>query len=349
MLLSLSVDNFRGFQKFVSPQFSQFNILAGCNNSGKSSLLEAIFLMSGMTMSDMPERIADARLMQVEKAEELYHLFYGKDINRTLKISGVFSDSVEREIRLTLKMPEEGMFRRYVLPGAAEASNVELYPALTQHYRRVRPGFQVEEGDLPTLSDKDGKIKAISRRVAGESWPCVYIPSRKSLSGIEFLIRVINEKRKEYILQVLKDIDKRIVDITVNGFDVMVDVGLPNALLPIGVLGDGVIRVVNALAVADVCRGGLLCIDEIENGLHYTAMSTFWRSLVRFAKDANIQIIATTHNLEMMQRIAADTDTNDEELLSYIRLGRRDDGTIVATRLSGSAYKAQLDEGMELR
>ena len=160
---------------------------------------------------------------------------------------------------------------------------------------------------------------------------------------------MINEKRKDYILSALRDIDKRIVDITVNGSDVMVDVGLPNALLPIGVLGDGVIRVVNALAVADVCRGGLLCIDEIENGLHYTAMSTFWRSLVQYAKDAKIQIIATTHNLEMMQQIAADTDTNDEAFLSYIRLGRRNDGTIVATHLSGRSYKAQLDEGMELR
>ena len=349
MLSRLIIENFRGFQKFEMPPLSQFNILAGGNNSGKSSLLEAIFLMSGMTMSDMPERIADTRLMPVARTEELYPLFYGKDINRQLRISGEFSDGTEREVRLVLKRPEEGLFRKYDLPNIDVSANVELYPAVTQYYRRVRPGVPLVEGELPTLSDKNGRITAVSKSVTIETWPCVYIPSRKNLSGIEFLIRVINEKRKDYILSALRDIDKRIVDITVNGSDVMVDVGLPNALLPIGVLGDGVIRVVNALAVADVCRGGLLCIDEIENGLHYTAMSTFWRSLVQYAKDAKIQIIATTHNLEMMQQIAADTDTNDEAFLSYIRLGRRNDGTIVATHLSGRSYKAQLDEGMELR
>ncbi len=95
MLSRLIIENFRGFQKFEMPPLSQFNILAGGNNSGKSSLLEAIFLMSGMTMSDMPERIADTRLMPVARTEELYPLFYGKDINRQLRISGEFSDGTE--------------------------------------------------------------------------------------------------------------------------------------------------------------------------------------------------------------------------------------------------------------
>ena len=44
-----------------------------------------------------------------------------------------------------------------------------------------------------------------------------------------------------------------------------------------------------------------LLIDEIENGLHYTAHHDFWKSIFKLSKELNVQVFATTHSLEMIK------------------------------------------------
>ena len=47
MLKRLQIRNFRGFNALEINQLSGINLIAGKNNSGKTSLLEAIFLLAG--------------------------------------------------------------------------------------------------------------------------------------------------------------------------------------------------------------------------------------------------------------------------------------------------------------
>ena len=46
MLKRLQIRNFRGFNALEIDQLSGINLIAGKNNSGKTSLLEALFLLS---------------------------------------------------------------------------------------------------------------------------------------------------------------------------------------------------------------------------------------------------------------------------------------------------------------
>lgn len=46
MLNSLRIENFRCFQSFELQQLGQLNLLVGTNNSGKTSILEAIQLLT---------------------------------------------------------------------------------------------------------------------------------------------------------------------------------------------------------------------------------------------------------------------------------------------------------------
>jgi AAA15 family ATPase/GTPase len=48
----------------------------------------------------------------------------------------------------------------------------------------------------------------------------------------------------------------------------------------------------------------IIFIDEIENGLHYTAYPDIWKTLFRLAIELDSQIFATTHSLEMIQAFA---------------------------------------------
>ncbi len=47
-----------------------------------------------------------------------------------------------------------------------------------------------------------------------------------------------------------------------------------------------------------------LLIDEIENGIHYSAHYDFWKAMFKLSKELNVQIFATTHSLEMIQQFS---------------------------------------------
>lgn len=347
MLKRLTIENFRGYERLETPELTRFNIVGGENDVGKSSFLEAVFLLSGMGRSDIVTYLNRGRGMKAARGDDLLSVFHGQDVHRAVKVTGAFENAIIREVKLTGRVPGEREFREYV--EANGAGDARLTPTLVQSFRLTEGGKEVEVGDLPLLVDGKGKLRKFSRTGMLHRWPCIYVPARTCLTGILHLEEMVNRKRLGALVKVLHAIDPRIEDLTVNGDKIMVDVGLPGTLLPLQALGDGVVRTVDVLATADACRGGTVCIDEIENGLHHTAMRTFWRALLQFAHEGDVQVIASTHNLELMQSIAKETEEVENGDLTYIRLVRRQDDDIVAAKLRGASYKAQLEEGVELR
>ena len=66
--------------------------------------------------------------------------------------------------------------------------------------------------------------------------------------------------------------------------------------VPLKRLGDGANRLLAiALALANA-RGGILLMDEVENGIHYSVQPGLWRMVFKAAEAANVQVIAATHS-----------------------------------------------------
>ncbi len=92
--------------------------------------------------------------------------------------------------------------------------------------------------------------------------------------------------------------------------------------IPIGSLGDGSWRML-ALAIALIqAKDGVLLIDEIDTGLHYTVMRDMWRLVFNTAKDLNIQVFATTHSYDCVKSLATicDSAENSEGHVSIQRI-----------------------------
>ena len=81
LLNSIKIRNFRGFDNLQIDGFSEINLLIGKNNSGKSSLLEAFFLLIGMSNPMLPENINRLRGLNIKNADEFKYLFYKLDFN----------------------------------------------------------------------------------------------------------------------------------------------------------------------------------------------------------------------------------------------------------------------------
>ena len=70
-------------------------------------------------------------------------------------------------------------------------------------------------------------------------------------------------------------------------------------------LGDGMRRLL-IIAMAMICaRGGALMLDEIDSGLHYSAMQALWDFILRAAKINQVQVFVSTHSLDCLRGLAA--------------------------------------------
>ena len=65
ILQRLTIKNFRGFDSLEIDGFSKINLFVGKNNSGKTSVLESIFLVIGMSNPMLPNTINQIRGLNI--------------------------------------------------------------------------------------------------------------------------------------------------------------------------------------------------------------------------------------------------------------------------------------------
>ena len=92
---------------------------------------------------------------------------------------------------------------------------------------------------------------------------------------------------------------------------------------PLGTTGEGMRRLL-ALAVSLIqAKKGVLLVDEIDTGLHYSVLGSMWRLIINAARDTNIQVFATTHSLDCVKGLAWLCE-NHPDLASEVALHKID-------------------------
>jgi len=133
---------------------------------------------------------------------------------------------------------------------------------------------------------------------------------------------VLIRKRKNQILNVLKQLEPAIEDITI-GLDSVVfcDLGLPK-MVPINVLGSGMYKMLSVVLAIENTQGGTVFIDEIENGLSPSSLDVMWKAILISAKEFDVQIFATSHSLECIRSMGTIAGQRLEHLEDDIRIYR---------------------------
>ncbi len=98
--------------------------------------------------------------------------------------------------------------------------------------------------------------------------------------------------------------------------------------IPLRVLGDGVNRLFGIALALVRAKDGLLLVDEIENGIHYSVQPDLWRLVFETATRLNIQVFATTHSYDCIKAFEEAARESDEEGI-LVRLARKGDRTLV--------------------
>lgn len=210
------------------------------------------------------------------------------------------------------------------------------------------------------LSDKyikileDNKLKEINGRIINHN----FSNDSFSSSELEGAFNTIKQKKKKIeLIKVLQKIEPKIQDIDFTD-SFIVDIGL-DEMIRLETLGQGTIKLfyLACILMADEQNivNGVLFIDEIENGLHYTAQNIVWEFLFDIAKEKNIQIFATTHSedceLAFVEEAKKRENKDDEKLrdIKLFRLEKEQNDKIKIRNYNFKSLSAWSEEPWEIR
>lgn len=347
MFKTLEIKNLRGIKHAEIEGFSQINLFFGKNNCGKSTVLEALFLISGQSNPTLPLSINSMRNYSKFAEDDINIEFYNLnsenkitiaatgDENRYLEISQIKSHSNTVELDSLRNGNSENATKRYGL-------KLEYSVGDSQY----SSDFILQEGNL-----KNGKAN-IDQRYK-ETIFSQYIPSANFQGTLnEEFARIVANKQEAYILSALQEIDPSIKDIQLVGDEILVDIGAEQRL-PINMTGDGLRKLLMIIVSIFRCRNGIILIDEIDNGLHFSAMKVLWKAILIATRENNVQLFATTHNIDSLKGLNLILDNEEyssysNEISSY-KLIRGKEGNVSALRYDYPSFSYSINQELEMR
>jgi len=103
------------------------------------------------------------------------------------------------------------------------------------------------------------------------------------------------------------------------------------------------------VASAAVARDGILLIDEIETGLHFSAMQRIMKALILATRAFNVQVFLTTHSLEAIDAFL-DAAREIKSLDEMVGFSLNEDKTKQPKRFDGQVMqRLRLERGFEVR
>ncbi|GHV21045.1 ATP/GTP phosphatase [Clostridia bacterium] len=307
-LESLKLQNFRGFDKLKIDGFSKINVLLGENNSGKTSVLESIFLLSGMSNPQLALNINSMRGIPLNK-RVLKYIFYNLDLSNKSIISGDFSRDTNRKVEIS-PVFEKNVVSRDIDTSAQEnlssaVSVVSTPDILGLDYSFTLKKVHEQTKNFKTLLrfEKEGVKQFLSSNYK-EDILSTFLSSGNVDTGLSDRLKTLFVAKKEHIVNdLLSKFDPKIKGLNLVGNDIYIDKEGISERIPLKLMGDGVRHFLNITATiaASNEQNFIYLIDEIENGLHYKSQELMWQTLFSLTRNANIQLFITTHSLEMLQ------------------------------------------------
>jgi len=298
---SITIHHFRGIKSLEISDFGQVNVFVGKNSIGKSSVLEAFFMLAGISNGTIPINLNAWRGMESAAFTGFnlfFHNFHYQDEQGFPHITASLTKPNEQR-ELTLRPIQE-----VVLQVSAEYTAPAL-SGLLQDFSIHKGQNTIQRYQSKTViqSLSPLSMQTFPAQVYQEKMTSYFLSPRVHTIDAPVLRDLIVKKRTIEIVKALKNIDERIEDIILVQNSLYCDVGL-SELIPINVMGDGIRKMLFILGIIATHTDGVVCIDEIENGFHYSSATILWEAILKAAKEFNVQVFATTHSYESLVALA---------------------------------------------
>jgi hypothetical protein len=362
---TLIIERFRSLRQLKLEALGRVNLITGRNNTGKSSILEALRILSSDASpsvlssilryreEDIGEGEETGRSVDAESLSQLGNLFTGfPQISEIKEPIVLAANGGKRSMRLTISV---GLFseqrepdgtRRLVPQQTLPLPESEVMPALVMQsgsVRRVLPldylkrfsRGRIFRGDMPEETPV----------------PCVFVSpygGERTANLGPLWDKIALSDREKDVVEALKIIAPDIMAVSMVGGEgprqmrtaIVRSSGFRRPV-PLRSFGDGLNRLFGIVLSLVNAKDGFLLIDEFENGMHHTVQYDVWRGIFRLSSLLNVQVFATSHSWDAVQSFqkAAAEDPADGLLIRLSTKGEsviaplfREDELAVAAR-----------------
>ena len=362
MLKSLKMTGFRAFESYTLDSLSRVNLVVGKNNSGKTSVLEAVdLLVSGGS----PTAITESAQRRAEMRPVEWRTAY----RQVPSIAHLFRDHVcEPGANFELRGSRSTGRVTVGLRSLEELDDEFISDLLNEFDDRLSPDASPAMGLAITLNaskkpeftlpvSQDGLLLHDLRR----RW--MTRPSARfvSLTSLDppFLSEAWNtlvaHGRENEVVEDMKLLMPDIDSIhfltsgrTPRGGGIVVGLRSGRSRYPLGTFGDGMRRLLLLrLALANNTDSYVL-VDEIDTGLHWTVMAGMWRLVVEVARKSRLQLFATTHSHDCILGLASMIKSYPD-LAGEVSIQKIDTSLPQAVNVQGANIPAALESGVDFR
>lgn len=313
MVNAIHFANYRNFADFHMDGLQRVNLIVGNSNVGKTGLLEGLVILWG--------------------TDEQYQA-----LPTTFRMSHGGSDSYKENYWNWL-FPEKSSKMTIEVASKSDATSLRRSingSLLRKKSTRLSNGLSISE--LP-----DENILAI-------------LPV--GMGDYQHQVNQFNElaqknKGKEQLIEALQIIEPRLQGLeylklpTSDQAMIYADIGLEYKI-PTTQFGHGFTRAMEMLSHLILSNAEVLIADEIENGIHYSALEPVWTAIINYAVKNNTQVFATTHSRECIAAAHQAMLKQATYELNVIRL-QNEDGQVVAINHNQDDIETALDLGLGLR
>jgi hypothetical protein len=298
MFQSLGIQHFRGFANLALGGVGRVNLIVGKNNTGKTSLLEALTLLADPTMI---ARLPGLFRCGADAAEERFFRWLPRDEAKGTEIILTASEAGTEGRQVLLRADGRSMPEPFVHLGTFGALHVwgrgDKHPL---PLRAVSSEHQAPETLIDAFADA--------------------VRSPQDERQLEMLLTAVDPRVRTVRLDSVKSRPA-----------IVVDVGLSERI-PLSQAGQGIYRLVAIFSELLGRKPRVCFIDEIEHGIHHSALPSVWAGIAEVASRLDIQVFATTHSWECLvaaHEAFASRGLYDFRVLQLYRLGEAISGRVL--------------------
>jgi AAA15 family ATPase/GTPase len=377
LIRDLTIQGYRCFEDFSMDGLTRVNLLVGNNNSGKTSFLEAVYLLVNQptsleqkpTLFEILENRGEFKQIILSDPLKPQNL----DANK-LSLQYVFdyichrTDNSEQSQSVTIKTRENRDIALLIQVSEQLSrfsfDEVDIKKKITKHWSyslnyksekflNLSIRKKKDSKTLPPLSSETKFYKEPSISID----PCPIVFQSKHSVNNEKLFstwdRITLTPKEDVLIEALKIIEPRIerLGVTMSEIPKKVLVKLKNKSwpVPLNSMGDGMSRILTLTMALVSTEKGVLLVDEIETGLHYEAQLDMWRLVLKTAQNLDIQVFATTHSWDCIAAFKeALQELEDQSVAKLFRLDSKY-GKLRAVEYDAEEIRIAVNQGVEVR
>lgn len=358
LITGVRIENFRRFRSLTVNGLTRLSVIVGDNNSGKTSVLDAIeFLASGASPRRLWRALErhDARIEIVgeEDVFDATELFYGRKLEPT-DPKAFYSEAAAVDAVIAVRdLSTNGARARataFIITSGRNQPN-EIWHLFCASGERSQP--------ILNLSERRG-ISAAARKIArngnlSDEQNVIFVPAGVPSARLIMTLwpRIAATELEDRVRGALELIDDRFVQIAPTTGQ---SVGYGGIFLrlkgtgrtTLSEWGDGTKRMVTMAVCLAAASQGVLLIDEISEGVHFSRIAPLLEYLVRTAATLQCQIVATTHSRDVIEAIAA-LHSQHSDVAKNISVHRLLPGAEETILLDAAATEFALEGEREVR